>query len=117
MKEIPVREVSEEEINRNIKQELHSSFTLKEIILFLVCFIIIFSLISLIFKSNDIEKQRQNILKQAETRLSLVDDNIQELTIRIRKETQIKLRLEKCIELNSNTGSLVDCDLFLNNFN
>lgn len=114
MKKILVKEVSDEETNKNLEMEEKIFPIMKiEYLLYVLVTLMWIFLFSKIWW-QDLESQRQDIIKHEEIKLEKVLVQEKDLVQRILKVKATKEQIKKCIELNSNTWSVTDCDLFFN---
>ena len=121
-KEIPVNIVEEDTTRYETKEEFETYKTIeekeiryKEYAIYTIIILLVIGLFSL-FASDwfDIEKERKAILIQEEIKLKKVKAEKEVLLQKVRQILATENQINKCIELNSNTGSLTDCDLLFN---
>lgn len=121
-KEIPVNIVEEDTTRYETKEDFETYKTIeeketryKEYAIYAIILLLVIWLFSL-FASDwfDIEKERKAILKQEEIKLKKVKSEKEILLQKVRQILATENQINKCIELNSNTGSLTDCDLIFN---
>ena len=120
-KEIPVNIVEDNEDvietydhYDNEKEDKKENKTIEYIVYAFIWLIVIF-IFSLLFSDwFDIENERNKIIENENIKLEMTKKEREKLTYKLRIVILTEKQIEKCIELNSNTGSIIDCDLIFN---
>lgn len=121
-KEIPVNIVEDNEdvietydpYDNEDEENKKENKTIEYIVYAFIWLIVIF-IFSLLFSDwFDIEKERNKILENEAIKLEMTKKEREKLTDKLRIVILTEKQIEKCIELNSNTGAIADCDLIFN---
>lgn len=121
-KEIPINIVEEDNTRYETQEEFETYKTIeeretsyKEYAIYAIIILLVIGLFSLFISDGfDIEKERKSILKEEKNKLREVKIEKDILIKKIWHIISTEKQINKCIELNSNTWSIFDCDLIFN---
>ena len=114
-KDIPINYIPDEYIEELPEEVYEKNPKNKEYILYSIIFLWFMTLLTVFTFWNNItvEDLRWQQLKNASIKLEATTSELLKVELQKRKLELIILQAEKCLELNSQTGAVVDCNLFI----